>query len=80
MVDDTAGDHETRVQGATSDTAQRMPSSVVEPVPKLVESIRNEILGRSEVEPGVDCALLVALNCSALLARQPLEIDTDIRG
>ncbi len=80
MVDDTAGDHETRVQGTTGDTAQRMPCSVVEPVPKFVESICNEVLGRSEVEPGVDCALLVALNCSSFLARQPSKIDTDIRG
>jgi hypothetical protein len=31
-----------------------MPCPVVEPVPEVVEAIRNEVLGGAEVEPRVD--------------------------
>lgn len=55
MVDDARSDHETGVKGTTGDTAKRVPSAVVKPVPELVESIGDEIFGRAEVEPGVDC-------------------------
>lgn len=54
MVDGSAGDHETRVKSTTSYTAKRVPRSIIEPVPELVKSIRYEVLGCSEVEPGVD--------------------------
>lgn len=68
MVDDTTGNHETRVQGTTGNTSQRMPCTVIKPVPKLVKSICNEVLGRSEVEPRVDCVWLATLNCATLFA------------
>lgn len=55
MVDGAAGDHETGVQSAAGDASQRMPRSVVEPVPELVESIGDEVFGGSEVEPRIDC-------------------------
>lgn len=29
--------------------------TVIEPVPKLVEAVRYEVLGCSEVEPRIDC-------------------------
>lgn len=54
MVDNAAGGHEAGIKSSSSDTAQRVPCSVVEPVPEAVESICNEVLGSSEVEPRVD--------------------------
>lgn len=60
VVEDTAGDHETRVQSTTGNSTQRVPCSVIEPIPEVVETVRNEVLGSSEVEPGVDCLMLVA--------------------
>lgn len=54
MPDSAASDHKAGVKGASSDTAQRMPCSIIEPVPEAVESVRYEIFGRSEVEPGID--------------------------
>ena len=39
MVDGTAGDHQPRIESATSDTPERVPCSIVEPVPELVEAI-----------------------------------------
>lgn len=55
MVDGAAGDHKTGVQSTAGDASQRMPCSVVEPVPELVESVGDEIFGSSEVEPRIDC-------------------------
>ena len=34
VVDDTARGHETRVDGATDYTSQRVPRSVIEPIPE----------------------------------------------
>lgn len=60
VVEDTAGDHEARVQSTTGNSTQRVPCSVIEPVPEVVKAVRNEVLGSSEVEPGVDCLKSVA--------------------
>lgn len=54
VVDGAAGDHETRVESTTGDTAKRVPCAVVEPVPEAREAIRHEVLCCAEVEPGVD--------------------------
>lgn len=54
VVDDAAGDHETGVESTTGDTAKRVPCSVIEPVPETVEAIGDEVLGCSEVEPGIE--------------------------
>lgn len=54
MVDDTTGDHETRVKGTASDTAERVPGAVVKPVPEAVEAIGDEVFGGSEVKPGIE--------------------------
>ena len=54
VVDDAAGDHETGVEGAARDAAQRMPCAVIEPVPEVVEAVRNEVLCGAKVEPRVD--------------------------
>ena len=54
VVDDTAGDHQARVERSSGHTTERMPCSVIEPVPELVEAVRNEVLGSSEVEPRID--------------------------
>jgi hypothetical protein len=58
VVDDAAGNHQSRIEGTSSDSSKRVPCPVVEPVPKLVEAIRNEILGGSEVEPRVNCNMV----------------------
>ena len=33
-----------------------MPCSVVKPIPKLIESVGDEVLGSSKIEPRIDCA------------------------
>lgn len=55
MPNGTAGDHEARVKGTAGDTAERVPCAVVEPIPEAREAILDEVLGCSEVEPGIDC-------------------------
>lgn len=54
MVDGAAGDHQAGVQGASSNSTERVPCSVVKPIPELVEAIGDEVLGCSEVEPGIN--------------------------
>lgn len=76
MINDARSNHKTRIQSATSDTAQRMPCSVIKPIPKLVESVGHEVFGCTEVEPGV--------NYQELAGRQEGHTSeftaTDIRG
>lgn len=55
MVDGTRSDHQSWVEGASSDTAERVPCSVVEPVPEVVEAIVDEVFCCAEVEPRIDC-------------------------
>lgn len=55
VVDGTAGDHETRVESTTSDTAEGVPCAVIEPVPEAREAILHQVFCCAEVEPGVDC-------------------------
>ena len=55
VVDGTTGDHQSRVKCSSRDTTQRVPSPVIKPVPEVVEAIRDEVFGGSEVEPRVDC-------------------------
>ena len=54
MVDGAACHHEAGVEGSSCNSAEGMPCSVVKPVPELVKAICHEILGSSEVEPGID--------------------------
>jgi hypothetical protein len=54
VVDGAAGDHEAWVEGTASHTAERVPCSVVKPVPEAGEAILDEVFGCSEVEPRVD--------------------------
>ena len=54
MVDGPAGDHQAGVQRSSGDAAQRVPCSVIEPIPEIVESIGDQVLCCSEVEPRVD--------------------------
>lgn len=54
MVDGTAGDHQAGIQGASGDSTERVPCSVVKPIPKLVEAICDKVLGCSEVKPRID--------------------------
>ena len=54
MVDDTAGNHETGVEGTSSNPTKRMPCSVIEPIPEIIEAMCNEMLRSPKVEPGVD--------------------------
>lgn len=39
MIDRSAGDHKSWVESSSSDTAKRVPCSVIKPVPEVVESI-----------------------------------------
>lgn len=55
VVDGAAGNHETRVEGTASDTAEGVPCAVVEPVPEAREAILHQVLCCAEVEPGIDC-------------------------
>lgn len=75
MVYDTTGHHEARVEGASGHTAQGVPCPVVEPVPKVVEAVRDKVLGRSEVEPRVDCS-----NVSIRSSHARDGLETDIHG
>lgn len=59
MVDGAAGDHQARIEGASGNPTERIPCSIIEPVPKLVESIGNKVFRRAEVEPRVDCGVSV---------------------
>ena len=59
-MDNATGDHQAGIEGTTGDTTQRVPCSIVKPVPELVEAIRNEILSRAKVEPWIDCFMMSA--------------------
>lgn len=61
MIDGARGDHETWIEGAAGDTAERVPGAVIEPVPEVVEAIGDEVFCCSEVEPWVDCLVSVCL-------------------
>lgn len=54
MVDDATGNHEAGVESSSSDTTERIPGAVVEPVPEAVESIGDQVFGSPEVEPRID--------------------------
>ena len=58
MVKDTAGDHEAGVQSTAGNSTKRVPGSVIEPVPEVVETIGDQVLGSSKVEPGIDWIML----------------------
>lgn len=54
VVDDSAGDHETGVEGTASNTTEGVPGAVVKPIPEAIESIGDQVLGSPEVEPRID--------------------------
>ncbi len=54
VVDDGGGGHESRVDRAADDAAQRVPRAVVEPVQEVVEALARKVLGRAEVEVRVE--------------------------
>ena len=53
VVDDTGSDHETRVDGATNNTTQWVPSSVIKPVVKVVETLLCQVFSCAVVEVGI---------------------------
>ena len=55
VPDGAAGYHQARIEGASSNAAQRVPCPVVKPIPEFVEAIRHQVFRRSIVEPRVDC-------------------------
>jgi hypothetical protein len=73
VVDNAAGHHQTRVEGTSSNSSKGMPCSVIKPIPEVVESIGDEVLGRTEVEPRVNYN-----GVSSALVRGVVE-GTDIR-
>jgi hypothetical protein len=76
MVNDTTGHHEAGVEGASRDTSQGVPCPVIEPIPKVGEAVRDEVLGCSEVEPGVDWSDVSTAGRGTGGGR----MNTDIRG
>jgi histone H3/H4 len=44
----------TRIHGSSNDTTQRIPSSLIEPIQKVVESFIDEVFGAAEVEVGIE--------------------------
>ena len=54
MVEWCRCDHQTRVDGATNDTAQRVPGTVIKPVVKLIEPFLRKEPGGSIVEVGIE--------------------------
>lgn len=57
MIDDAAGDHETRIERASGNPPKRMPCPVIKPIPELEEAVGDEVFSCSEVEPRVDWEL-----------------------
>ena len=53
VVENGGRDHQTRIDGATNDPSQRIPSSVVEPIVKLVKSFISQKFGCAVVEVGI---------------------------
>jgi hypothetical protein len=53
-VDGGSSGHQARVNGATDDTAQWVPCTVIKPIQKVVETFRGEVLRGPVVEPGVE--------------------------
>ena len=47
------GNHETRVDGAAHNTAQRVPGTFVEPVEEVVVAVGDHVMGGTVVEPRV---------------------------
>lgn len=54
MVDDSARDHQSRVQSTSGDSAKRVPGPVIEPVPERVEAMGDKVFGGAEVKPRVN--------------------------
>ncbi len=54
VEEESSGPHETGVDGTTHETAERVPSHVVEPVVEVVEAFLGEIFRAAEVEPRVE--------------------------
>ena len=54
MVDDATGNHQSWEKGASGNPTERVPGSIIEPIPELVVSIGDKVLGCSKVEPRVD--------------------------
>ena len=50
-VDKTRCEHESRVDGATNDTAQGVPGTLVEPVGEIIEALGDHHVRCSIVEP-----------------------------
>ena len=82
VVDGAAGDHEARVEGTAGDTAEWVPCAVVEPIPEACEAILNEVLGCSEVEPGVDCGRgsLVVVSTECVWIGRRVCLNASARG
>ena len=54
MVNDGRSDHQPRIDGATNDPSQRIPSSVVEPIVKLVKSFVGQKFGCTVIEVRIE--------------------------
>lgn len=47
MPDQSRGDHQTRIEGGTDSSAERIPGGGIKPVPELVETFINKNFGGS---------------------------------
>ncbi len=54
VVEDRRGHHQTRVDGASDNSAQWIPSTVVEPIMERVEALVREELSRPVVEVRIE--------------------------
>jgi hypothetical protein len=54
MVDGASGHHEAGIDGATYNSAQRIPGPIVEPVVEGVEALLRQVLGGPVVEIGIE--------------------------
>jgi pyocin large subunit-like protein len=70
VVDDGGGGHESRVDRAADDAAQRVPRAVVEPVQEVVEALARKVLGRAEVEVRVELVNDLVAESEATYPRQ----------
>ena len=54
MIEESRGDHETRIDGTADDATKRVPGAVVEPVVEIVEALSGEVLSGAVVEVGIE--------------------------
>ncbi|KAK8636540.1 hypothetical protein V6N13_124285 [Hibiscus sabdariffa] len=53
-VSESSGHHEAKVKGVVDDSAQWVPTFVVEPVPEIIKSILGKVKSGTVIEVGVE--------------------------